>query len=210
MTDAERSDGSPGGRARPVHDFDAIYSSGTPPWDIGRPQPAFVELAGTGRLVGRVLDIGCGTGEHALMAAAMGLEATGLDVSVRALAIARDKADQRGLSVRFLEHDALDLSGLNEQFDTVLDCGLFHGFEDDERSRFVDGLRASLPSGAWYHMLCFSDREAGDWGPRRIREEDIRSSFSDGWTVESIAPARIELTIEPGAAEGWLASIRRT
>jgi SAM-dependent methyltransferase len=210
MTEIERPDGPSAGRARPFHDFDAIYASGTPPWEIGRPQPAFLELANAGRLVGRVLDVGCGTGEHALMAAAIGLEATGLDASARALVIARNKATERGLSVRFLEHDALELAALNEQFDAVLDCGLFHGLEDDERSRFVDGLRASVPSRGRYYMLCFSDRQPGDWGPRRIRQEEIRNCFADGWTVESIEPTKIEITIDPVGAEAWLASIVRT
>jgi SAM-dependent methyltransferase len=210
MTENNRPDGPSPGRARPLHDFDAIYASGTAPWEIGRPQPAFLELAQAGRLVGRVLDLGCGTGEHALMAAAIGFEATGLDASHRALVIARDKATERGLSVRFLEHDALELATLNEQFDTVLDCGLFHGFEDDERSRFVDGLRASMPSRGRYYMLCFSDRQPGDWGPRRIRQDEIHDCFADGWTVESIDPTKIEITIDPSGAEGWLGTIVRT
>jgi cyclopropane fatty-acyl-phospholipid synthase-like methyltransferase len=192
------------------HDFDSIYATGTPPWDIGRPQPAFVVLANIARLVGRVLDVGCGTGEHALLAATLGREATGLDISARAVAMAQDKAAERGLNARFVEWNALELSGLNEQFDTVLDCGLFHVFEDQERPRFVDGLRASMSSGGVYYMLCFSDRQPGDWGPRRIRQEEIRHSFADGWTVESIQPATIEIAIDTGSAEAWLASIART
>ena len=38
----------------------------TPPWDIGRPQPAFLALAEASAIQGRVLDVGCGTGEHRL------------------------------------------------------------------------------------------------------------------------------------------------
>jgi predicted RNA methylase len=56
-------------------DWDAVYAAGMPPpWDIGRPQPAFVRLARSGVLAGRVLDVGCGTGEHALLAAAHGAD----------------------------------------------------------------------------------------------------------------------------------------
>ena len=135
---------------REAEDFDSVYMQGVPPWDIGRSQPAFAELAERGLLAGRVLDAGCGTGEHSLMAAALGLEATGFDVSATAIAIANTKARDRGLEARFLQLNALALSSLGEQFDTVLDCGLFHGFGDDDRPRFVKELRASMPVGGHY------------------------------------------------------------
>jgi cyclopropane fatty-acyl-phospholipid synthase-like methyltransferase len=144
------------------------------------------------------------------MAAGLGLDATGVDAAATALAAAREKARDRGVSVRFLEWDALELASLGEQFDTVLDCGLFHVFEDDDRPRFVEGLRASLATGGRYYLLCFSDRQPGDWGPRRIREDEVRASFADGWTVEAIEPARIEMTVDPGAADAWRASILRS
>src|SRR5438552_18600546 len=87
-----------------VHDFDAFYA-GAPPWDIGRPQPAFLRLAEAGVVRGRVLDVGCGTGEHALMAASRGLEATGIDLSPTAIGLAEGKAKTRNLRVRFLIWD---------------------------------------------------------------------------------------------------------
>ena len=64
-------------------------------------------------------------GEHVLLASSLGCEATGIDQAQAAVEQARAKADERGLSARFLIHDALDVEGLGEQFDTVLDSGLF-------------------------------------------------------------------------------------
>src|SRR6266545_1582786 len=124
-------------RPRRTEDFDALYA-GTPPWDIGRPQPAFLALAQEGAVRGRMLDVGCGTGEHVLMAAGLGLEATGVDAAATAIDAARRKARDRGLTARFLVWDALRLAALGELFDTVLDSGLFHVFQDD-RPAFVDG-----------------------------------------------------------------------
>src|SRR6266542_3291635 len=95
----------------PGVNFDAAYA-GTPHWDIGRPQPAFLRLADSGALRGTVLDVGCGTGEHALMAAAMGLQATGIDASRIAIDLAQRKAEDRSLDARFLVWDALDLPRL--------------------------------------------------------------------------------------------------
>ncbi len=111
--------------------WDASYASGTPaPWDIGRPQPAFVRLAEGGLLSGRVLDAGCGTGEHALLAAAHGADAVGIDISPRAIGQAREKAAARGLAARFEVGDALGLGQSGMTFDTVIDSGLFHVFDD--------------------------------------------------------------------------------
>src|SRR4051812_9068874 len=92
---------------------DELYTR-TPPWDIGRPQPAFLTLAEAGSIRGQVLDVGCGTGEHTLMAAALGLSATGVDLASTALRAAEEKARQRGLTAQFLRHDALRLAALGD------------------------------------------------------------------------------------------------
>jgi cyclopropane fatty-acyl-phospholipid synthase-like methyltransferase len=131
-----------------------------------------VRLAESDAWRGRVLDVGCGTGEHALLAARRGFDATGVDAAPTAISLAQQKATDRNLPARFLLHNALELATLGEQFDTVLDCGLFHVFDDHDRARFVGSLRTAIPSGGRYYMLCFSDRQPGGWSrsrPRRSR-----------------------------------------
>ncbi len=196
---------------RPSHDFDAIYASEKPPaWDIGRPQPAFDRLANSGDLVGRVLDPGCGTGEHALLAASFGHEVVGVDLCARAIELAKAKATERGIKIRFLVSDALRLIDLGERFDTVLDCGLFHVLDDDERVLYVDSLAAVVPRSGRYHVLCFSERQPGDWGPRRVTEGEIRAAFSERWEVEYINPTVIDLTWDPAGALAWQVAAIRT
>jgi SAM-dependent methyltransferase len=190
-------------------DFDTSYRTGTPPpWDIGRPQAAFVRLLEAGGIRGHVLDVGCGTGEHALMAAAAGFLATGVDAAPTAIRLAREKAAQRSLQVTFEVGEALDLSGLGT-FDTVLDCGLFHVFDDDDRARFEASLAGVVMPGGRYFMLCFSDRQPGDWGPRRVTQDELRRSFSDRWQLDSIEETVLALTINPDGAQAWLASFTR-
>ena len=198
-----------GKRPRRVEDFDASYA-GTPPWDIGRPQPAFLALAESGEIRGRVLDVGCGTGEHALMAAGMGLDATGIDSAPSAIALAEAKARDRGVSARFLMGDALQLASLGESFETVLDCGLFHVFGDADRVAFADSLRAAIRPGGRYFVLCFSDLQPGLFGPRRVSQDEIRASFAEGWRVDRIEPARLDIRIGPDGILAWLARITRT
>jgi len=166
-----------------------LYES-PPPWDIGRPQPALLALAEAGAIRGRVLDAGCGTGEHALMAAGLGLDATGVDLAPNALRIAQQKARDRGLTARFLCQDARRLADLGESFDTVLDCGLFHIFGDEDRAAYVEALHAVLEPGGHYFMLCFSDQQPGDWR-HRITREEIAAAFAQGWQIDSIEAARI-------------------
>jgi SAM-dependent methyltransferase len=189
-------------------DFEAFYS-GTPPWDIGRPQPAFQTLADAGELRGRVLDAGCGTGEHALMAARLGLDATGIDAAPTAVEIAKRKARERGLQARFLVGNALELADLGERFDTVLDCGLFHVFDDNNRVVYVASLSAATAPGSRYFMLCFSDRQPGDFGPRRVKQSEIRASFQKGWQVDAIDPVKLDTTMGPDGVFAWLARITR-
>jgi len=197
---------APRGR-RPEH-FEEAYS-GAPPWDIGRPQAVFLALAETGELRGRVLDAGCGTGEHALMAARMGLDVTGIDAAPSAIAKAEAKAQERGLAPRFLVWDAFDLAPLGP-FDTVLDSGLFHIFDDHDRGAYVASLKAAMAPGGRCFMACFSDRQPGDFGPRRITQAEIRASFADGWRVDSIQPIDFESRNSPPDILGWLAKITRT
>jgi SAM-dependent methyltransferase len=189
-------------------DFDAMYGA-TPPWDVGRPQGSLRAVADAGGLRGRVLDAGCGTGEHALMAAALGLDATGIDGSPTAIGLARQKAAERGIDVRFLVADALDLGSLGEVFDTVIDSGLFHVFDDDGRARYVDSLRAATAPGGRVYVLCFSDRFPPGLGPRRVSQEEIRASFSDGWAVEAIDAVGFEVNFSPEPIPAWLATISR-
>jgi 2-polyprenyl-3-methyl-5-hydroxy-6-metoxy-1,4-benzoquinol methylase len=163
--------------------WDSAYAGAPPPWDIGRPQPIVVRVAETAGFGDRVLDVGCGTGENALYLASLGLEVTGVDWSERAIAAARAKAAQRRLTVEFIAADALDLTALGRTFDSALDSGLFHTFDDEARARYVGSLAAVVRPTATLHLLCFSELEPGDWGPRRVTETELRAAFSSVWSV---------------------------
>lgn len=193
-------------------DWDDRYrGDAPPPWDIGRPQPRFAALAGTGAFHGRLLDCGCGTGEHALLAASQGAQVVGIDLSGYAIELARRKAEARGLPARFEAADALTLPAPDEPFDVVLDSGVFHSFDDADRERYVASLRRQLRVGGTLYLMCFSDRQPGDWGPRRVREEELGSAFADGWDV-SVEPAVFDINEFEGVTEvqAWFATMRRT
>jgi SAM-dependent methyltransferase len=192
--------------------WDASYHNGPAPWDTGRPQPAVVRLAAGGAFAGTVLDAGCGTGENALHLASLGLPVLGVDVAETALAIARAKAVERGAEVEFAAADALRLDRLGRRFDTVLDCGLFHSFfNDDERRGYAASLASVTEHGGTLYVLCFSDAGPGT-GPHPVSREELAMAFStgNGWNVTSIEPDRLQTRFhDEGGAPAWRTTIKR-
>jgi cyclopropane fatty-acyl-phospholipid synthase-like methyltransferase len=194
--------------------WDDAYLHNRVPWDIGRPQPAIARVVEAGDLAEPVLDSGCGSGEHALLAATNGLTVTGVDISQLAVERARAKARQRGLSAEFLIGNVLDLPGierLDPPFRTVIDAGCFHTFTDPERLEYAASLAAVVEPGGVLHLLCFSEHTPGTDGPRRVTEAEIRATFQGDWRVhwihaDSFVVSNQWMGAPPSA---WLARIVR-
>lgn len=205
----------------PAERFAGLYAAPKAPWDIGRPQRAFVEAGGaiarrSDGSPARVIDIGCGTGDLALWLAAQGCAVTGVDFLAAPLDAARRKAHARGLAVNFLQMDALSIGELPERFDAAVDCGLFHTFDDTGRAAYGRALANLLEPGSRLFILCMSDAEPGTHGPRRISARELRAAFAGGWEVESIEPSRFEVVpgipgaeFTSGGARAWFVTVRR-
>lgn len=191
-------------------DWEEIYA-GRPRWDIGRPQPALLALARSGAITGRVLDVGCGTGEHVLMCAAAGLDATGIDIAATAIRAARLKAQQRRLTARFLRHDVRRLSELGERFDTVLDSGLLvHVLDSEEdRTAYLDGLRAVMAPAGRYFVLCFRDAQDATRA-RHLHREDVTACFTEGWRIDAMEATTLDSRTDRDGIPAWLIALTRT
>jgi SAM-dependent methyltransferase len=221
---------------RPADFWNTVYDNDTAPWVIGEPQPAIVALERDGGITGRVLDPGCGTGEHTILLTGLGYDVRGIDMSPSAVAYARANAAEQGVpSAAFEVADALALGdrpefagdppGSAPAFDTIVDSALFHvfGTEDEPRAAYVRSLHAICKPGGTVHVLALSDVEPG-FGPR-ISDTLIRESFRDGWTVEDVRQARYRGRVTDPVAQdaanlevsasghvdlaAWLARIRR-
>lgn len=190
--------------------WDASYRDGPAPWDIGRPQPAFVRLAAEARISGPVLDAGCGTGENAIHVASLGLRVLGVDVAETALAKARQTAAERGIEVEFAAADAFELKRLGRTFATVLDCGLFHTFDGSERRGYVASLASVTERGGTLYVLCFSDH-GPETGPHPIGQAELRAAFNagSGWNVVAIEPDRVHTRYHDDGAPAWFSTIER-
>ncbi len=193
--------------------FVKLYA-GQPRWEIGRPQKAFLDVAD--RISGSILDSGCGSGENALFFASRGQKVTGIDFLAEPINWAKQKADERSVIATFHVVDALALKELSEVFDNVIDSGLFHVFSDVDRRRYVEGLASVLKPGGRLFLLCFSDAEPGNQGPRRVSRKELVDAFAEGWVVESVEPSRYEVRPDPndisfrdGGPKAWFVVVRK-
>ena len=183
----------------------------TPPWDIGHPQRVVVELHESGELTGRLLDVGCGTGENAIYLADGGSDVVGIDFTRRAIEIAQVKSFERDVEVEFLVGDVLELDYhfREAEFDAVLDSGLFHTLTDEERPHYVEQVSRVLKPGGSFFMLCFSVKQPGMTGPRRMSEREITESFQELFQINYIRDVVYESNVHDPGAKGYLASATR-
>ena len=199
--------------------FDEFYRSSTPPWVIGEPQPAIVELERAGLIRGKVLDVGCGTGEHTILLTRLGYDVLGVDFAPRAVEQAGRNAEAKNVEARFDVADAMNL-GDQPRYDTIVDSALFHIFDDTDRPKYVASLHAACRPGGIVHVLALSDAGRG-FGPE-VSDEVIREAFADGWVLESLEPTTyrgVVTEVHAGALDlpvgtrvdepAWLARARR-
>jgi SAM-dependent methyltransferase len=199
--------------------FDDAYQTRTAPWVIGEPQPAIVELQRAGRIRSKVLDIGCGTGEHTILLARLRYDVLGVDFSPKAIEQAKANARQKGVDARFEVADAMNLDP-GYAYETILDSALFHIFDQADRVRYVNSLRGALRQGGVVHVLALSDAGRG-FGPQ-VSGADIRAAFAEGWALEALDTTTYRGVVNEAQAEAiglpagtrvdepaWLARARR-
>jgi len=193
--------------------WDEVYK-GTPPWDVGHPQPAFQALIQSGEIKpGRALDIGCGRGENAIMLAMNGCDVTGIDLAEDAISDAKAKAAERRVKVNFAVGNVLQMDRLLEEgeFDIVIDSGLFHVMTDEKRPVFARQVHRVLKDGGKYFMLCFSDKEPGEYElPRRVSKAEIESTFSPLFNIVYIKDEVFDSLLNPSSRKAYLLSATRS
>jgi SAM-dependent methyltransferase len=199
--------------------FDDAYKSRTAPWVIGEPQPAIVELQRAGQIHSKVLDIGCGTGEHTILLTRLGYDVLGIDFAPHAVEQARANAAAQGVDARFEVADAMNLAA-EPGYQTIVDSALFHIFDDADRVRYVRSLHTAVRPGGHVHVLALSDAGRG-FGPQ-VSETQIREAFGDGWVLEALDTTTYRGVVQEAQADAiglpvgtrveepaWLARARR-
>jgi SAM-dependent methyltransferase len=187
---------------------DERLSNGLPaatPWDIGGPQPVVQQLVALGAVKGDVLDPGTGPGHHAIYYASKGYSATGIDGSATALERARENAQKAGVSVNFELADATKLDGLENRFDTVVDCAFYHTFssEPELRQSYAQALRRATKPGARLYMFEFGEHNVNGFTMlRSLSESDFRDVLpAAGWEITYLGTTTYQVNISAESIE---------
>lgn len=182
--------------------FDSVYRE-TPPWDIGAAQPDLLALLDEHPAQGPVLDLGCGSGDHAIAFAQRGLPVLGVDVVQAAIEQARAKAAALPAEVaqrlEFQVGDALRPSLLGRQFGAVTDSGFYHLFEQDERDALAEEIAGALRPGGRLYLLEFAVEFPLPNTPRKVTDDELRARFgaAQGWRILALRPAQFQSRIAP-------------
>ncbi len=133
---------------------------------------------------GKALDIGCGTGDHAVNLARRGWQVTAVDGVPRALDAARSKAVEAGVDVRYIHADVRDMAAqVGAGFSLLLDVGCFHGLKPQQRPAYIQQVEAVSHPGATLLMLAFQPgRRPPAPLPRGASRQELEDTFQS-WDV---------------------------
>ncbi len=191
--------------------WDRRYVDDDLPWDTGRPDTYLVRTVSRWPVRrGTVLDVGCGTGTNTIWLARQGFDAVGLDISARAVEIARERAAAAGVSCRFLRDDFLTCPLLPGSCVFVFDRGCFHAAAGEEaRVAFARQVASCLAEdGLWLSMIGNADDEVQDKGPPRLTVREIAAAVEPVFKILALEACLIESRMEP-APRFWQCLLRR-
>ncbi len=168
--------------------FREAYRTGQHGWAAEEPSPYAVRLLERVRRFvpagGRLLDLGCGEGRHAIAAAKLAFRVTAVDYEPLALRRARRFARrQRAGGIVFRAADVLRLPFGDCRFDVVLDCGCLHHQRKADWPAYTAGIRRVLKPGGHYVLSAFSPASylfRGSRRPWHIARGAYRRCFSRG------------------------------
>lgn len=178
------------------------YSLEEIPWHSDKiPQPLTGSLNDIKK--GLTLDVCCGAGTNSIYLAKNGFKVRGIDISKKAIEIAKNRAKKEDLDIDFKTGDIMDLNS-KDQFDFVFDRGCFHHMTKMDKPRFVKKIYSILNKNGKYHIMAFSDRNNFE---KSLSKEDIHKHFSKYFKIGDI---KEEVHIEPGNNKVYLYSTLMT
>ena len=188
--------------AKTDRDWDGKYQAGNTPWDSGLVSKELVRVLESESISGgRALELGCGTGTNAVYLVRCGFEVTAVDCVAAALEQGRRKAEEAGVDVTWIEADVQNFGCELPPQHFVFDRGCYHCCRRVDLSGYLATLRNVTKSGSFYLTLSGNANEAGEGGPPRVTEEEIRAEFEDLFDVQFVREFHFE---DAGGVQGPL------
>jgi SAM-dependent methyltransferase len=170
------------------------------PWFSKQPTPWLVRAVEHGWIPkgAAVLDVGCGAGTNVLWLASRGFRAHGVDISPGAVAAARSRAEEAGVSVTFTEGDATNLPFGDGEFAAALDAGCFHTLPVERRNDYAEELYRVVRPGGTLLLIWIGREETRDMGPRhRPSLAEVSATLEPRFIFEAME------SHPPDSATGW-------
>jgi len=160
------------------------------PWNVETPPEILQDLIKSGTLSPcKIIELGCGAGNSVRYFSKMGFDATGVDISEKAIEIARELAKKDDVICEFLAADVLgNLSGIHSKYDFVYDWELLHHIFPEDRNKYIDNVHRLLKSQGQYLSVCFSEANTQFGGGGKYRKTPIGTVlyFSNEAEMESL------------------------
>ncbi len=122
----------------------------------------------------KVIELGCGVGTYVRYFSSKGFDATGVDFSDSALALARDSALKKGAHCRFIAADVLgEMTEVQDTFDFAYDWELLHHIFPQDRERYIHTVYQLLNPGGHYLSVCFSEEDPRFGGTEKYRKTSL-------------------------------------
>jgi ubiquinone/menaquinone biosynthesis C-methylase UbiE len=155
------------------------------PWELGKPRDGLINIVEKGLVPpDNALDLCCGTGTNPIYLAKKGFEVTALDISDKAVEIAKKKSNNEGVEILFLVADFLHLPLLKEQFNFIFDFGCFHHVKINDRTNFIEGIYRVLKYDGILLLTCFSDKNGEAWN--HFTRNQLKRIFQDFFKIKWI------------------------
>ncbi len=174
-----------------------VYPDSPDVAELERPSNWFTWHAHRIRNGGRVLDVACGSGRHAIAAAALGAKVVAVDVDPAGLEAGRREAKNRNLAVEFLQADLTGAWPELGTFDMVL---VFNYLDRDRMPRLIETV---APGGFLLLETFLEAQKAFGWGP-----ENDAHLLRSGELQKLVAPLTVlhgREVVEPVDNSRWSA-----
>lgn len=144
---------------------------------------------------GKFLDLGTGPGTQAMQLVNLGFDAIGSDLSQSAV----EKAKKLYPKVSYVVDDILNSKFIDDEFDFILDRGVFHIFDQEKLPLYLAQIKRILKKNGILFLKCMSidEKNLDGKGPYLYSKKMVKELFENDFKIESIKNSVYYGTINP-------------